>query len=131
MKFLQLSSLFVFVLAAFNFVSAQQLPANTSITCSTEIAKLSTSTELISCASFVKLAGLQNKTADPKQTLDTYCSAPKCSDNTTSADAAELKSQCSNDLTTPEVFAIKERKRKENRVHLNRIFKIPKLNPNI
>ncbi|CAG8607941.1 6792_t:CDS:1, partial [Racocetra fulgida] len=108
MKFLQLSSLFVFVLTAFNFVSAQQLPPNISVTCSNEIIKLSTSTELNSCASFVKLAGLQNKTADPKQTLDAYCPAPKCSDEKTSADAAELKSQCSNDLTNPEVFAIKE-----------------------
>ncbi|CAG8660300.1 24408_t:CDS:2 [Cetraspora pellucida] len=108
MKILQLSSLFVFVFAAFKFVSAQQLPANISAACSNELAKLSSSPELNSCASFIKLSALQNATADPGPILDAYCPAPKCSDSTTSADVAELKSQCAADLMNPEVFAIKE-----------------------
>ncbi|CAG8836965.1 2310_t:CDS:1, partial [Gigaspora margarita] len=97
MKFLQTSSLFVFVFVTFNFVSSQQIPTNLSSTCLTELIKLSGNSELNSCASFTKLAQLQN-TTNPKPILDSYCSAPKCNDNTTSTAATELKSQCATDL---------------------------------
>ncbi|CAG8776983.1 2641_t:CDS:2, partial [Dentiscutata erythropus] len=109
MKFLSISSLFIFVLVTFNFVSAQQLPQNISSTCQQEILKLAGSSDLNSCASFTKLAQLQN-TTNPQQALDTYCAAPKCSDNTTSADATELKTQCATDLSVndPNVIAIKQ-----------------------
>ncbi|RIB29614.1 hypothetical protein C2G38_1041804 [Gigaspora rosea] len=109
MKFLQTISLFVFVFITFNFVSSQQIPTNLTSTCLTElIIKLSGNSELNNCASFTKLAQLQN-TTDPKPILDSYCSAPKCNDNTTSTAATELKSQCATDLAAkdPIVTAVK------------------------
>ncbi|CAG8476128.1 26671_t:CDS:2 [Dentiscutata erythropus] len=105
MKFLQISSLFIFMFINFNFVSAQQLqiPSNISASCQAEIQKLASSSDLSSCASFIKLYALQNKTMQSAASLtpiyDSYCAAPKCNDNTTSADATELKSQCQSDLT--------------------------------
>ncbi|CAG8791974.1 6898_t:CDS:2, partial [Dentiscutata erythropus] len=93
----------------FNFVSAQQIPTNLSTPCLGELTKLAGSSDLNSCASFIKLAPLQN-TTNPQQALDTYCAAPKCSDNTTSADATELKTQCATDLSVkdPNVIAVKQ-----------------------
>ncbi|CAG8634537.1 1063_t:CDS:2, partial [Dentiscutata heterogama] len=93
----------------FNFVSAQQIPTNLSISCLGELTKLFVSSDLNSCASFIKLTQLLNAT-NPTPVLDSYCSAPKCSDNTTSAYATELKSQCATDLTAndPTVYTIKQ-----------------------
>ncbi|CAG8506521.1 2661_t:CDS:2 [Dentiscutata heterogama] len=105
MKFLQISSLFIFMFITFNFVSAQQIqiPSNISASCRAEIQKLASSSDLSSCASFIKLYALQNETMQFATSLapiyDSYCAAPKCNDNTTSADATELKSQCQSDLT--------------------------------
>ncbi|CAG8776985.1 2642_t:CDS:2, partial [Dentiscutata erythropus] len=101
MKFLPISLLFIFVLVAFNFVSAQQpaVPQNLSSACQQEIIKLASSSDLNSCASFIKLYPLQNATMRTvKPIYDTYCAAPKCSDNITSADAAELQIQCKSEL---------------------------------
>ncbi|KAF0504109.1 hypothetical protein F8M41_019620 [Gigaspora margarita] len=111
MKFLQISSLFVFALVAFSFVSSQQpqLPTNLSSTCLTEIAKLLGNSEFKNCASFIKLIPLQTSKNDRKQILDSYCSAPKCNDNITSAAATDVKSQCATDLAAKDYvsFALK------------------------
>ncbi|CAG8476149.1 26672_t:CDS:2 [Dentiscutata erythropus] len=106
MKFLPISSLFIFVLVAFNFVSAQQpavpAPQNVSSACQQEVIKLASSSDLNSCASFIKLYALQNKTMQSAASLtpiyDSYCAAPKCNDNITSADAVELQTQCQSEL---------------------------------
>ncbi|CAG8679916.1 10612_t:CDS:2, partial [Dentiscutata heterogama] len=112
MKFLPISSLFVFMLLAFSFVSAQLplLPTNLSTTCNAEITKLSTS-ELSTCASPYKLLQQQiTSITDPKSALDSYCSAPKCSDSATSTAATELQNQCATELTAknPQITVLKE-----------------------
>ncbi|RIB29610.1 hypothetical protein C2G38_1041709 [Gigaspora rosea] len=91
MKFLPISSFFVFVLVAFNFVSAQQASTNITSTCEQELTKLFQSSDLNSCSSF-NMFFLQDTS------LDSYCSALKCNDNTISADVTEIKSQCATDL---------------------------------
>ncbi|CAG8726271.1 9246_t:CDS:2, partial [Dentiscutata erythropus] len=72
---------------------------------SIKLVKLAGSSDLNSCASFIKLAPLQN-TTNPQSVLDAYCAAPKCSDNTTSADTNELKTQCATDLSAKDPNAI-------------------------
>ncbi|RIB27368.1 hypothetical protein C2G38_2137849 [Gigaspora rosea] len=101
MKFLPISSFFVSVFVAFNFVSAQE---DLSITCQQGLDKISSTPEFNNCASFLKLASLQNPTNDPKPIYDSYCSATKCSESTTSAAADDLKSQCQTELTTKDSF---------------------------
>ncbi|CAG8791932.1 16762_t:CDS:2 [Gigaspora margarita] len=96
-----MNSLFVFVVVAFNCVFAQTL----SLTCQQEQAKLNSSSDLNNCASFVKLMPLHGATMQSSaQIYDSYCSAPKCSDNTTTNDANELKSQCQQELAAKEPF---------------------------
>ncbi|CAG8773680.1 4837_t:CDS:2, partial [Dentiscutata erythropus] len=100
-------SLFAFVLVTFNFVSAQQ--TNLSFTCQQEIIKVGSSSDLNSCASFLKLAPLQNAT-NSTPVFDSYCSLPKCNDNTISSYATELKTQCATVLVAkdPIIFNIKQ-----------------------
>ncbi|CAG8506504.1 2660_t:CDS:2, partial [Dentiscutata heterogama] len=75
------------------------VPQNVSSACQQEIIKLSSSSDLANCASFVKLYPLQNATIQNATSIyDSYCAAPKCSDSITSADAAELKNQCQSEL---------------------------------
>ncbi|CAG8836907.1 10739_t:CDS:2, partial [Gigaspora margarita] len=86
---------------AFNCVFAQTL----SLTCQQEQAKLNSSSDLNNCASFVKLMPLHGATMqNSAQIYDSYCSAPKCNDNTTTTDANELKTQCQQELAAKEPF---------------------------
>ncbi|RIB29609.1 hypothetical protein C2G38_2056262 [Gigaspora rosea] len=115
MKSLQINSLLVFVLVAFNFVSAQTvIPGNVSTSCGVELNKLILTPEYSNCASFLKLLPLQNA-SDPKPVLDGYCNAPKCSDSTTNTSATEVKSLCQRELNTsnpqgpdPQIMALKD-----------------------
>ncbi|RIB29607.1 hypothetical protein C2G38_2027548 [Gigaspora rosea] len=104
MKFLSMSSLFIFVVVAFNFVFAQNNvpPSNT---CLQEFTKLNSSSDLNNCASFVKLMPLHGATMQNSTSIyDSYCSAPKCSDSVTTADANELKTQCQPELAAKDTF---------------------------